>query len=81
MKFFSHGWVLYEKRGKRNPKIVRYFPGLADTRDGLAQDIIIMKDVEVDEEYREVALANPAQYLESLGYVWEELPGSLQSFA
>lgn len=77
MKHFSHAWILCDKKGK----IKRYFPGLADTKDGLARDMIIMKDVEVSENDRPLALKRPAQYLESLGYQWEELPNHLQTFA
>lgn len=85
-KLFSHGWVLYKKSKSKNPRnseIVKYFSGQEDTKEGLAHDLLIMEDVPLPSNKTEEdqALADPVKYLESLGYVWEELPGRLQHFS
>lgn len=75
-KFFSHAWVL-GKWGKRS-RPQRWFPGQADTKDGLAGDMIIMGDVEIPKKELEEARRNPVKWLESNGWHWEEMPPSEQ---
>ena len=70
-KFFSHAWIRNEE----------YYPGIADTKEGLAYDLILMGDIKVSAENKKEALSNPATYLEKRGWKWEELPPSKQSFS